>query len=178
MKNFVGALGAVLVVLVLGSCATLETFNPDGVPEEQLVELKLAKTSEQDIESAFAIAAINGIPVIEEIGSVLIESVEHGEVNTVRLPAGTHVFTIRLRKPEGLGRRPRYMDQRIDMEFTLEHPGARYVLTRENSFFNAGETTIVLRSPGPMPFMETLFSRKLEEVPLRIVGYDEFEIVN
>jgi hypothetical protein len=168
----------VLVIIVLGSCATAPAFNPDAVPEEELITLSLGRTGATQVDTGFAIVGVNGIPVVEETGVVLFESSEHGEYNAIRLPPGTHVITLRLQGPDGLSRRSRYMEQRIDLPFTMDEPGGKYVLSRENPLRGLGDTFIVLRSAGPVPGRPSMFSRRLEEVRLTLTGFNEFEIVD
>lgn len=176
MKKYV-RLAVILVLIVLAGCATAPAFNPDAVPEEELISLSLGRTGATQIDTGFAIVAINGIPVVEETGVVLFESSEQGEYNAVRLPPGSHVLTLRLQGPDGLSRRSRYMEQRIDVQFTMDEPGGKYLITRENPLSGLGDTFIVLRSAGPVPGRAAMFSRRLDEVRLTMTGYNEFEIV-
>ena len=166
-----------IIIVFLAGCTTAPAFNPDNVDEEELVTLSLGRTGATQVDTGFAIVAVNGIPVVEETGVVLFESSEHGEYNALRMPPGDQVLTIRLQGPDGLRRRSRYMQQRIDLNFTMDEPGGKYVLSRENPLRGLGDTFIVLRSAGPIPGRESVFSRRLDEVRLRIVGFDEFEIV-
>lgn len=174
MKRF---LLTALVVIVLAGCATAPAFNPEAVPEEELITLSLGRTGATQVDTGFAIVSVNGIPVVEETGVVLFESSEQGEYNALRLPPGTHVLTLRLQGPDGLSRRSRYMEQRLDLQFTMDEPGAKYVLVRENPLRGLGDTFIVLRSAGPVPGREAMFSRRLDEVRLTMTGFNEFEIV-
>lgn len=168
---------AALAALVLGGCATLPTFNPDNVAEDQLVTMAMRSTEATNYDTSFAIVAINGVPVEQELDAELIESNGRARVTGVLLPAGTHVLTVRLSNGH-LGRRSLYHNQELDIEFTLGGASDRYELTRENSILNMGNTSIVLRTPGPpIPVLSTLMSTKIDEVEIAAVGMNRYEIV-
>ena len=102
----------ILVIIGFAGCATAPAIKPHGVAEEELVGLSLGKTAATQVDTGFAVVAVNGIPVVEETGVFLFESSEQGEYNALRMPPGTHVLSIRLQGPDGLRRRSRYMEQR------------------------------------------------------------------
>lgn len=170
------ALVALAMVLVLGGCATIPTYNPDGAAEEELVEMAMAEVKPDDYASAFAIVRINGEPVEVYLDAEKIESNERADATALRLPAGSYNLAIRLANGHLLNR-SLYLDQEIDLTVDLSEPGARYLLSRENGVFDLGSTTIVLRHPGPIPIVPTLFARTLQEFELHLVGRNEYELV-
>lgn len=161
---------AAVAAIVLGGCATtLPTFNPGNVAADQLVTMSLRNTTAANYDTSFAIVAINGVPVEQEIDAELIESNGRARVTGVLLPAGTHVLTVRLSNGH-LGNRSLYHNQELDLEFTLDATSNSYELTRENSILNLGNTSIVLRTPG-------FLSQKIDEVVIATVGLNQFQIL-
>lgn len=169
--------GAVMVLaVILGSCATLPTLNPDNVAEDQLVDVNVATTDREDIDSSWAIVAINGMQLDQALETGVIESAGSSDTNGgVILPVGTHDFTIKLARGF-VGSRMLYHDQELDVRFTFDEPGAGYRLARESSPLRLGYTVIVLSKDSSIPVLGAMIGAKVDEAEIELVGNNEWAV--
>jgi hypothetical protein len=164
--------GLFIAIILLAGCATtLPTFNPDLVAEESLVEVSVRPTQASNIDASWTILAINGVPLDQELETSRIESNENSDdANGVFVPAGQTTFTFQLSNGFA-GRRSLYMDQELEVTFTLE-AGTAYLLSREASLLSMGQTAIVLRKPGFLG----LVNPKVDEAIVASVGLNKYEV--
>lgn len=128
-------------------------------------------TQPEDSGSSWAILAINGVPLEQELETSRIESNERGDdVNGVVVPAGETAFTFQLANGYA-GRRSLYLEQELDVTFTLE-AGRSYQLSRETPLVPNGDTAIVLREPGFLG----LVNPKVDEAIVAFVSMNRYEV--
>ena len=162
-----------IVVALFASCATtLPTYNPDSSPESDLVRVTMTLTDGQDLNTAWAIVAVDGTPVNEITPVAMIESNNAYEgSNGLLLPVGTHVFTIKFAKSQ-TNNVTEYFDQELDVTFSLEKSSVPYRFERTYSDLRMGYTEIVLHDDG---LVGQLLGQS-ESVALNLVGTNEWEV--